>query len=263
MNVPRRHDHASRSHDSSDLAIRLRDGTPSGTTDGGYLRVEARCGAVERQNPSGKQTAECPFGGVGEIPAACTLGQNRDTGSNLGLRHRRHEHLPSRPTVHPGQNPRMRGIEHHFGHYIRIEYHHRGPSQSKRGGSRMGSRCGTSNSTPPKGLNNSWIAVPKPFVGTETGSTAMRRINRTSSSMERPLFAARTRNLVFTSSSRLRIVMLAMIMPPSVQCTIPGCLQCNQAWSRIGAVGATVANHHPVTPEALCRRPPRRISSSR
>lgn len=37
--------------------------------------------------------------------------------------------------------------------------------------------------------------------------------NDTSSSMERPLFAARTRSLVFTSSSRLRIVMLAMLMP--------------------------------------------------
>ena len=57
----------------------------------------------------------------------------------------------------------------------------RGPSQSKRGNSRIDSRCGNSNSTPPKGLNSSWIAVPKPFAGTSSCPTASRRINRTSS----------------------------------------------------------------------------------
>ena len=33
--------------------------------------------------------------------------------------------------------------------------------QSNRGGSRIGSLGGISNSTSPKGLNNSWIAVPR------------------------------------------------------------------------------------------------------
>ena len=35
---------------------------------------------------------------------------------------------------------------------------------------------------------------------------------RASASIERPLVAARTRSLVFTPSSRLRIVMLAMVV---------------------------------------------------
>lgn len=44
-------------------------------------------------------------------------------------------------------------------------------------------------------------------------TTASRRISRASSSMDRPLPAARTRNRVFTSSSRLRMVMLANGVP--------------------------------------------------
>ncbi|MCE2493117.1 MAG: hypothetical protein J4F40_10995 [Alphaproteobacteria bacterium] len=71
-------------------------------------------------------------------------------------------------------------------------------------------RGGNSNSTPPKGLNSSWIAVPRPFSGTACRPTASRRISRTPSSMERPFPAARLRSRIFTSSSRLRIVMLAM-----------------------------------------------------
>lgn len=52
------------------------------------------------------------------------------------------------------------------------------------------------------------------------GSRAFLRINRASSSMERPLSAARIRSRVFTSSSRLRIVMLCLCLPVGVAAQI-------------------------------------------
>ena len=85
-------------------------------------------------------------------------------------------------------------------------------AQSKDGGSRAGSRGGNSRSTPPSGAIRARIAAAR-LRARGLCTTASRRISRASSSMDRPLPAARTRNRVFTSSSRLRIVMLANGVP--------------------------------------------------
>ena len=78
----------------------------------------------------------------------------------------------------------------------------------------MGSLGGVSNSTPPKGLNSSCIAVPRFLVGAASSSRAARRMSRASCSIERPFSAARIRSRRFRPSSRLRTVMLAKIAPP-------------------------------------------------
>ena len=84
-------------------------------------------------------------------------------------------------------------------------------AQSKEGGSCPGSRGGNSRSTPPRGVIRARMELAR-FRRAIFGFTAFLRITRASSSMERPLSAARIRSRVFTSSSRLRIVMLAMLM---------------------------------------------------
>ena len=58
------------------------------------------------------------------------------------------------------------------------------------------------------------------FSGGPPPTTASSRISRTSCSMEHPCSAARTRSLRLTSSSRLRIVMLAITSPASPPCRI-------------------------------------------
>lgn len=84
----------------------------------------------------------------------------------------------------------------------------------------MASRRGNSSSTPAKGLNNSWITVPRPFEGTASRFRDSARIRLTSSSMERPFPAARKRSLVFTSFSMFLIVMLAIALPSATQVPI-------------------------------------------
>ena len=73
---------------------------------------------------------------------------------------------------------------------------------------------GTSGSTPPNGLNRLCIAVPRLLFGAASSSRAARRMSRASCSMERPFSAARMRSRRFSSSSRLRTVMLAKCPPP-------------------------------------------------
>lgn len=82
-------------------------------------------------------------------------------------------------------------------------------AHSKSGGARIALRGGSSRSTLLMAANRSPIARPR-FFGVLGSATAWRRISRASSSIDRPCSAARTRNRRFTSSSRLRIVMLAV-----------------------------------------------------
>jgi hypothetical protein len=79
----------------------------------------------------------------------------------------------------------------------------------KRGGARMGSRAGRSRSTPPTGATRPRMAAAR-LRGGGAALTTCRRISRASSSIERPCSAARTRRRRLRSSSRLRIVMLAI-----------------------------------------------------
>jgi hypothetical protein len=74
----------------------------------------------------------------------------------------------------------------------------------------MGSRGAISRSTPPKGSNRLRIASAR-FKG-RFGSSARAevRTRRASSSIDLPWRAARTRSRAFTTSSRRRIVMLAI-----------------------------------------------------
>ena len=81
--------------------------------------------------------------------------------------------------------------------------------QSNRGGSCIGSLEGISSSTPAKGLNSSWRAVPRFLAGGASSSSADRKMSRASCSIDRPFSAARMRSRRFSPSARLRIVMLA------------------------------------------------------
>ena len=84
--------------------------------------------------------------------------------------------------------------------------------------------------------------------------TASPRIKRASSSIDLPLPAARTRKRVFTSSSRLRIVMLANIRPPVVDRQIyPDCDAINRSrdqhayWGRYQCNrGSFLVLHRPI-----------------
>src|SRR5579863_3501265 len=80
----------------------------------------------------------------------------------------------------------------------------------------MGSRGGISKSTPPNGSIRRRIASNR-FAGLPAFcASALRKICRASSSIERPCRAARTRNLRLSVSSRLRIVMLAITQTSAV-----------------------------------------------
>ncbi len=81
-----------------------------------------------------------------------------------------------------------------------------------------GIRGGSSRSTPPSGSIRARVAAAR-LRGPGFRPTTSRRISRASSSIERPLSAAYTRNRVFTSSSRLRIVMLATASAPHTRQT--------------------------------------------
>lgn len=71
-------------------------------------------------------------------------------------------------------------------------------AQSKEGGSRPGPRGGNSRSTPSRGVIRARMDLAR-FRHAIFGYTAFLRITRASSSMERPLLAARTRSRDFTS----------------------------------------------------------------
>ena len=139
--------------------------------------------------------------------------QDGDAGSNLRLSDGGHEQVTSKLIVHPSQDLRVRTLPHQFGHNIGIEDKHESSPQSNRGGSRVASLGGISNSTPPNGLNSSCIAVPSSLFGAASSSRAARRMSRASCSMERPFSAARMRSRRFSPSSKLRTVILAKVAP--------------------------------------------------
>ena len=87
--------------------------------------------------------------------------------------------------------------------------------ESKDGGSPPGSRGGSTRSTPLAGPKCERMMLVR-FRELGLRPTTSPRIRRASSSMERPLSAARTRRRVLTSSSRLRIVMVAIRPRPPV-----------------------------------------------
>ena len=98
-------------------------------------------------------------------------------------------------------------LRHHAG--VRQHIHGHLPVQPKDGGSRPGSRAGNCRSTPLSGPKCERMMLTR-FREPGFRATASRRIRRASSSLDLPRSAARTRRRIFTSSSKLRIVMLAM-----------------------------------------------------
>src|SRR5690606_22643462 len=113
----------------------------------------------------------------------------------------------------PCQNLRCRHAANKLGHYIGIENDHSSNSLPvKAGGSGIGSRTGNSNSIPPDRSTRARMALTRAAPELASGEVlnATRKMFRASSSIERPCRAARTRRRAFTSSSRFRIVMLAM-----------------------------------------------------
>lgn len=127
-----------------------------------------------------------------------------------GCREQRVRALSVQPCRHLGV-----GVRHHqFGHDVGVENEHGCRPWSNCGGSRTGSLGGISSSTPPNGLNSSCIAVPRFLVGTASSPSAVRRISRTSCSMECPFSAARIHSRLFRPSSKLRTMILTIMQRP-------------------------------------------------
>ena len=110
--------------------------------------------------------------------------------------------------VHGAREPKPHAVRrcrtHQFGHDVRVQYDH----GSNLGGVRSRSRRGCSRSTPCSSPKSRCVVDHK--SGPLTPPSARRRMMRASSSIEWPQVAARTLSLSLSSSSRFRIVILAI-----------------------------------------------------
>jgi hypothetical protein len=108
-------------------------------------------------------------------------------------------------TRNPDLDGRRRIGPHGLGYDVGVE-----DDQSNRGGSRRGSRGYSGSSTPPNGAKRRLMAVARSTYSAGTSGKAERRMQRASSSMDRPFRAARTRKRCFSASARFRMVRLAI-----------------------------------------------------
>lgn len=197
---------ARRPSNRRDLRVEVRDRSPRTPAADRDLRV-GPCGpAVEGKQASGEVLLEHRLGQRCDGLAAPARGQKQDTVQDLclgdGGRVKDRGGVPRDPASHCLGRRRTHQLRQH----VRVEHDHRRGF----GGSRMGSRDGSSISTPPTRRNRARTASAR-FVGVDaSASRAAFRILRASSSIERWCCAARTRNRALVSASRLRIVMLAM-----------------------------------------------------
>jgi hypothetical protein len=180
-------------------------GRPARRRGRGDLRVFSCGSAVERQYTTCKVVCENQAHDRLQRLSPFPRCQQCDAVEQLRLRDRRREQRGDGLGPHPYQDIGGRFWPQCFGQYIRIQDNH-----EKSGGSHMGPRGGTESSTPPNGSIRLRIASARFPVGSGSWANAVRKMSRASSSIERFRWAARRRNLRFTDSSRLRIVMLAI-----------------------------------------------------
>ena len=192
-----------------------RRGKPDAQRRGGpqqspHKLVPRRC---RKENAAAEQSAKGARSRVGEAALSPSLGQECNSGQHLRLRDRSHEQHVSRLRIKPSQNACVRAITHQLRNDRSVQDNHR--RIIRIAAAPASPHAAATRASPLKGLKSSYSAVPNPFAGTGFCSTASAKITRASSSIERPLPAARMRRRVFTPSSRLRIVMLAKVAPPT------------------------------------------------
>src|SRR5262249_28060116 len=152
---------------------------------------------IEGKNPTGEILHQHPFHGFGELVAPLSGWQRGEAEAEFrfgdGADEQGGRRLCSEPAYHVLSRRRL----HQLGKDVRVEEDHR----SKRGGLRIGSRGISGSSTPPRGANLAWMADAR-FAG-RAGSrlSALRRMSRASSSIERPCVAARMRKRALSGSS--------------------------------------------------------------
>jgi len=93
----------------------------------------------------------------------------------------------------------------------------------------MGSRGAISRSTPPSGSIRARMESTSVFARGACAESAACRMSRASSSIDRPRFAARTRNRALIESSMSRIVMLAIAKVPNLSMIAFSSLMATQA----------------------------------
>src|SRR5580698_5786971 len=120
---------------------------------------------------------------------------------------RRGVEIDQRAFAKPRSNLRRWAVPHKLGQNIGVEDDH----SEKSGGSRIGSRGDSSSSNPPRGANRRRTMSARLSLRLGWATSAERRISLASSSIERPLFAARILRRDLTLSSSCRMVKVAML----------------------------------------------------
>lgn len=167
-------------------------------------------GVVERQATVNEFLGEHSLGGGCEAIAASAGGQQRNPQQDFGASHGADEVLHIPLLLEPREHGHRRFLLHEFREDIRVERDsaHVQPSSSITG-TRAARRGVIGRSSAASPTKRSWILLANtPPAG--FAITARRRISRASCSIEQPCRAACWRSRVLSSSSRFRMVRLAM-----------------------------------------------------
>ncbi len=201
------------------------DNSPARLRNGGDLRVEMRYWtaqraarrrdaresssgvAVEWQDTSGEVHVEHRHHSGLQTRPPPARWQNLDSEQDFGLGNCRRVEPVGRMFRQPAQNPRSRSRPHHFRQDVRVENDH----FPNFGGRRSCSRGKSGRSTPPRAAKRRRMDSARFPSLVRSLLSAIRRISRTSSSIDLPWRAARTRSRVFVDSSSLRMVMLGIL----------------------------------------------------
>src|SRR5262249_10546624 len=141
---------------------------------------------IEAENLSVEIDIENLHRGVPESIAAFSRWQHSDAVENFAPCDSCREDRCSRLFAQPFHNARLRNRPQYLRQDVRIENDHLSNSM----GSRIASRGAISSSRPPKGSMRARMASTNPFVRDGSMDSAVRRMSRASSSIERPCRAA-------------------------------------------------------------------------
>ncbi len=227
-NVARRKLHAAGRRNGCNLAIGRSYWMSGGAACGGNVAVNASGIAVEREHPILEGVAQHRLDPEEERLAAPTQREDGGTVAQLCFAHGGQEQVLHGMTGDPACDRVVGRLAHQFGDDVCVKQSgHGSRPHPKDGGSRAESRSGNSRSTPFSGPKCDRMMLVR-SRDRSSRPTALRRICLTSSSIEWPFPAARTRRRVRMSSSRFRIVMLAMSGVSLRGRRITSCQHCKQ-----------------------------------
>ncbi len=168
---------------------------------------------IEWQNPVLEILRQQSVDLCAKLTSASPVRQSGDAVHQFGRRHGSQQYVGHIQTVDPTSDTRFRCWAHQLRNHVGIQDDH-----SSRTAARGRSvRPGRSSSTPPVPEKRCRIRVAIP--GPPTGRcNAVRKISRTSDSIDRPCSAARTRSAALSSSSKSRIVNVAISHPLPIDC---------------------------------------------